>query len=344
MPLLVNPETIIFGNDGTMYIINEDAKLVSLHDFQPLVEEDTSILTATAIEVADLGHGRPLGGKFDNNGCLYFADAIFGLNKICNLLSKQGIIPSSSVEVVASQVKLDDGTFSPINYADDVDIGPRTGHVYFSDASNIKPDRNIHGKWDIMYASKIEALRGNLTGRLLRYMPETGAVDILATGVPFANGVAVDVDEEFVLYTSSFDASIRKYHLDGSGEERMQGVFPGVVDGADCSFQTGLCYIAIPAPLSPLVSAIFAATPWLSRHLRSLVMMLPRMLSPPAQPYGGVAEIQPGDKNNIPAFITRLFQDPDGRDFTMITGVTEHEGKLYLGSLHANYVGVVSLS
>ena len=284
MPLLVNPETIIFGNDGTMYIINEDAKLVSLHDFQPLVEEDTSILTATAIEVADLGHGRPLGGKFDNNGCLYFADAIFGLNKICNLLSKQGIIPSSSVEVVASQVKLDDGTFSPINYADDVDIGPRTGHVYFSDASNIKPDRNIHGKWDIMYASKIEALRGNLTGRLLRYMPETGAVDILATGVPFANGVAVDVDEEFVLYTSSFDASIRKYHLDGSGEERMQGVFPGVVDGADCSFQTGLCYIAIPAPLSPLVSAIFAATPWLSRHLRSLVMMLPRMLSPPAQP------------------------------------------------------------
>ena len=176
MPLLINPETIIFDNDGTMYIINEDAKLVSLHDFQPLVEEDTSILTATAIEVADLGHGRPLGGKFDNDGCLYFADVIFGLNKICNISSEQGIIPSSSVEVVASQVKLDDGTFSPINYADDVDIGPRTGHVYFSDASNIKPDRNIHGQWDILYASKIEALRGNLTGRLLRFIPETGAL------------------------------------------------------------------------------------------------------------------------------------------------------------------------
>lgn len=205
MPLLINPETIIFDNDGTMYIINEDAKLVSLHDFQPLVEEDTSILTATAIEVADLGHGRPLGGKFDNNGCLYFADVIFGLNKICNISSEQGIIPSSFVEVVASQVKLDDGTFSPINYADDVDIGPRTGHVYFSDASNIKPDRNIHGQWDFLYASKIEALRGNLTGRLLRFIPETGAVDILATGVAFANGVAVDVDEAFVLYTSTFD-------------------------------------------------------------------------------------------------------------------------------------------
>jgi len=309
MPLLINPETIIFDNDGTMYIINEDAKLVSLHDFQPLVEEDTSILTATAIEVADLGHGRPLGGKFDNNGCLYFADVIFGLNKICNISSEQGIIPSSFVEVVASQVKLDDGTFSPINYADDVDIGPRTGHVYFSDASNIKPDRNIHGQWDFLYASKIEALRGNLTGRLLRFIPETGAVDILATGVAFANGVAVDVDEAFVLYTSTFDASIRKYHLDGSGEERVQGVFPGVVDGADCSFQTGLCYIAIPTPLSPFVSAIFAATPWLSRHLRSLVMMLPRMLSPPAQPYGGVVEIHPG----VPASITRLFQDPDGK-------------------------------
>jgi hypothetical protein len=63
MPLLVNPETVIFGNDGTMYIINEDAKLVSLHDFQPLVEENPTILTATAIKVADLRHGRPLGGS-----------------------------------------------------------------------------------------------------------------------------------------------------------------------------------------------------------------------------------------------------------------------------------------
>lgn len=112
-----------------------------------------------------------------------------------------------------------------------------------------------------------------------------------------------------LFFTHRHLISIRKYHLDGSGEERVQGVFPGVVDGADCSFQTGLCYIAIPTPLSPFVSAIFAATPWLSRHLRSLVMMLPRMLSPPAQPYGGVVEIHPG----VPASITRLFQDPDGK-------------------------------
>lgn len=83
---------------------------------------------------------------------------------------------------------------------------------------------------------KIQALRGNLTGR-----SQTGVVDILTLGVAFANGVVVDVDEAFVLYTWTFDASIRKYHLDGSGEEWVQGVFPGVVDGADCSFQTGLC-------------------------------------------------------------------------------------------------------
>ena len=45
----------------------------------------------------------------------------------------------------------------------------------------------------------------------------------------------------------------------------------------------------------------------------------------------------------VSASITRIFQDPDGRDFSTITGVTEYDGKVYLGTLHGNYVGVISL-
>ena len=354
-----------------MYIMNEYAKLISLTDFEPAAGEESSsssitMMTAKATEVADLGIGRPLGGKFHyNNDCLYFADAILGLARICNLPSADDddnneMNKSSSaakqkkpnhVELLASRVKLLDGTWSPINYADDLDIGPRTGHVYFSDASDVKSDRDVtSGLWDYMYASKVEGVRGKRTGRLLRYKPETGEVDILVTGVAFANGVAVNKDETYVLYSSTFEGSVMKYPIDDKEEEgrakpkpeRILDNFPGFLDGVDCSFQSGLCYVAIATPLDPLIGAIFAMPTWIGRPIRTLLMMLPKALAPKVKQYGAAAEINPGDENT-PARIIRIFQDPDGRDISTVTGVTEYDGKLYLGSLHGNYVGVVSL-
>eukprot|EP00585_Thalassiosira_rotula_P018078 CAMPEP_0196194836 /NCGR_PEP_ID=MMETSP0912-20130531/155_1 /TAXON_ID=49265 /ORGANISM="Thalassiosira rotula, Strain GSO102" /LENGTH=436 /DNA_ID=CAMNT_0041467181 /DNA_START=1 /DNA_END=1311 /DNA_ORIENTATION=- len=340
-PLLVAPETILFDDKGVMYIMNENAKLISLTEFQPKEggDDDESILTAKAMEVADLGMGRPLGGKFDKDGkCLYYADVLLGLARICNLSLNK---PNNNVELLASRIKLEDGSWSPINYADDVDIGPKTGHVYFSDASDISTDKDVTGKWDAMYGSKLEGIRGKRTGRLLRYRPDTGEVDLLAMNASFANGVAVDKDETYVLYTSTFDVTVMKYHLSGEMEgrsERLLDGFTGFLDGVDCSFQRGLCYVAIPSTLSPVARTMFAAPSW----VRSLSMMMPRNWTPDAEPYGAVAEIYPGDEN-MPARILRTMQDPDGRDVSFVTGVTEHGGKLYLGSLHSNSVGVVSI-
>ena len=341
-PLVIHPETIVFDNEGTMYVMNEHAKLVSLTDFKPK-GGDGNILTAKATEVADLGMGRPLGGKIDSNGCLYYADVILGLARICISDGK----PISNIEILASSVKLPDGTSSPIMYADDVDIGSKTGHVYFSDASDIFTDRNVHtGLLDFVYSSNIEGVRGKRTGRLLRYKPETGEVDILVpTGAAFANGVAVDKDETYVLYISTYDASVMKYHLmsEKAGQsERVLDNFTGFLDGADCSVRNGLCYVAIPSTLSPLVKTIFSLPPWLGKPVRSFLLMIPRTWSPQPEPYGGVAEIHPGDEGS-PARIVRVFQDPTGQDMSFVTGVTEHEGSLYLGSLHNNHVGVLSL-
>jgi len=340
-PLVIHPETIVFDNVGTMYVMNEYAKLVSLTDFKPKEGGDGNILTAKATEVADFGMGRPLGGKFDGNGCLYYADVILGLARICILDGK----PTSNVEILSSSVKLQDGSSSPIMYADDVDIGSKTGHIYFSDASDVFTDRNVRtGLLDFVYSSTIEGVRGKRTGRLLRYKPKTREVDILVpSGVAFANGVALDKDETYVLYISTYDASVMKYHLRGEKRsERVLDNFTGFLDGVDCSFRNGLCYIAIPSTLSPLVKTIFSLTPWVGKSIRSFLMMIPRTWSPQPEPYGGVAEIHPGDDSS-PARIVRIFQDPNGKDMSFITGVTEHEGSLYLGSLHNNHVGVLSL-
>ena len=51
----------------------------------------------------------------------------------------------------------------------------------------------------------------------------------------------------------------------------------------------------------------------------------------------GVVEIDPGNGQ------TRLLQDPHGEDIGMLTGVTLWDEKLYLGSLHNDYIGVYDL-
>jgi len=85
-PLLIHPETILFDTSGTMYIMNENAKLVSLTDVEQKTDDggvDGSILTAKTTEIVDFGVGRPLGGKFDRNDCLYFAVAVLALARVC---------------------------------------------------------------------------------------------------------------------------------------------------------------------------------------------------------------------------------------------------------------------
>jgi hypothetical protein len=73
------------------------------------------------------------------------------------------------------------------------------------------------------------------------------------------------------------------------------------------------------------------------------LLLLPKKATPDAAPYGGFAEIDPGSDDSPPR-ILRLFQDPDGRDVEFVTGVTEFGGKVYLGSLHNDFVGVYNLN
>ena len=39
------------------------------------------------------------------------------------------------------------------------------------------------------------------------------------------------------------------------GAERVLDGFPGLLDGSDCSFDRGMCYVAIPATVSAPMSA-----------------------------------------------------------------------------------------
>ena len=334
--LLIGPETIIFDNDDIMYTLTEQAKLVSITDFMPK-DDDSHSVTAKVTQVADLGIGRPLGGKFDNGSCLYYADVLKGLCRIC--LDKK---PKPVVEIIASRFKLEDGsTYSDVTFADDVEIGPRTGHVYFSDATDIKENRDLaSGLWDIFYPFKLALIRGKKSGRILRYKPENGEVDVIASDVAlFANGVAVNAEESFVVFTSTFEGKVMKYHLTGEKEGQLETIltdFPAFLDGIDCSFDNPLCFVAMPFYGNANLEALFTIPPPLSRLIRSILMVIPRTWTPHGKHYGGVAVVHPVEGN-----IQRIYQDPTGSDISVITGVTEHNGKLYLGSLHNDFIGVL---
>jgi hypothetical protein len=120
-PLLNGPETIVFGNDGTMYALTEDGFLVSLTHFKQ-EETNPALITAKVNMVADLGMGRPLGGKFKDD-ILYIADAHLGLTRLKN--PGRG---NNKVELVASRV-LDQGKWTQILYANDVAVGPKVNTI-----------------------------------------------------------------------------------------------------------------------------------------------------------------------------------------------------------------------
>ena len=117
-PLLKGPETVLFDNDGNMHALTEEGFLVTFTDLEEV--PNTNKKTAKVTTVAELGYGRPLGGRFDKDGTLYIADAHLGLTRL------KHPIRENKVELVVSRV-FDNGEYSQILYANDLTIGPKTG-------------------------------------------------------------------------------------------------------------------------------------------------------------------------------------------------------------------------
>ncbi|KAL7558640.1 hypothetical protein ACA910_016148 [Epithemia clementina (nom. ined.)] len=341
--LIRGPETVVLNptQDGVLYLLTEEGLLVSLTNFTN-DENDSTIVNATTTVVRNLGNGRPLGGSFTSDGkTLYIADAVLGLTRIQNVQDSR-----SKVEIVASAIRFDEGDgkhqISKLRYVDDLCIGPKTQKVYFTDASEMRPDmigRNIP---DTMYASKVDFLRGIPTGRVLEYDPETDQVRVLAKGIHFANGIAVDKDETFVLFAETFGPRILKYHLQGDNAGAVEVVIDrprmmGYPDGMDCNHMTNKCYAVMPSSIVPAHKALAALPDFLALGLRYLILMLPRQFSPPTQPFGGVLEI------DVDTSEFHYLLDPSGKDISMLCGVTAYKDRLYLGSLENPFVGVYHL-
>lgn len=294
------PEHIIADAAGRLYTAVVSGAILRL---DPAAGSEPEIFVNTG--------GRPLGLAFDAAGNLLIADAYKGLLSAA---------PDGALATLTDRVG-----DSPILYADAV-IAARDGRIYFSDASQRFSASAAGGTFE---ASILDILEASATGRILVYDPRDQSTQVLTEGLSFANGIALDSKEEhlYVCETGRF----RVIRIALSGPER--GVarpflenLPGYPDNL-MRGENGRYWVGLAKPRSALVDSL-SDQPF----LRKVVIRLPKFLLPVPPAYGHVFAF------NEAGEITADLQDPSGA-YPETTSVTETGERLYIHSLHADYIG-----
>ena len=166
------------------------------------------------------------------------------------------------------------------------------------------------------------------SGRLLRRNPD-GSIDTLLEGLRFANGVALAADESAVFVAETTGRTVVRLRLGGDREgerdhlaEDLPGHPDNIARGSD-----GLIWVPMASP--PV--AILPRMHKLPLGARRLATKIPQRLQP-----------QPGRTARVLAFDVdgRVVHDidHDASTFHVITGVREHQGRVWLGSLEETAV------
>ena len=263
--------------------------------------------------VAETG-GRPLGLEVFDDGDLLVCDAERGLLRVST--------DTGAVDVLCDRV---DGR--PMKFCNNAAVAA-DGTIWFSDSS-------LHygiAQW------KDDFVQDTRSGRLLRRDPD-GTVTVVLGGLAFANGVALAADESFVCVAETRARTVVRLWLTGprAGErDLLADDLPGYPDNISRG-SDGLIWVTIGSPVDALVERLGSAP----MILRKAVTKIPEALQP-----------KPKDTIRVQAYADdgRLVHDLDlerpstGPGFHMVTGVREHHGKVWMGSLHEPSVAVHDLA
>jgi len=253
--------------------------------------------------------GRPLGIELLGDDRLLIADAHHGLLTMT--------IATGALETLVDAVEN-----QPLVFCNNAAVA-RNGDIWFSDSSTVFGIE----KW------KHEILQETRTGRLL-CLRTNGLVETHLDDLSFANGVALAADESYVAVAETAARTVVRLWLTGdrAGErDLLCSDLPGYPDniarGSD-----GLIWVSIASPTDPLVARLHRAP----QVVRKVASAIPEALQPkPQQTVRAMAFDDTG------ACVRDVVGEVAG--FHMVTGVREHNGELWLGSLHEPAVAVISL-
>jgi sugar lactone lactonase YvrE len=274
--------------------------------------QDGKIMVLTSdgkLDVFAETYGRPLGMQFDKNENLIVCDADKGL---------LSINPQGKITVLAASADN-----LPFKLTDALDIAS-DGTIYFTDASS------KYGHSEHLY----DLLESKPHGRLLSYHPDNGQIKVLLSELYFANGVALSQEEDFLLVNETYRYRIVRYWLRGP-QAGTQDIFidnlPGFPDNISSNGQ-GTFWLALFTVRNNVLDTLHAFP-----FLKTQMSKLPKALWPKPQPYGLVLAL------NEQGQITQSLHEPTGQHLKEITSAREHDGYLYLGSLHNDRIGKYKL-
>lgn len=281
------PEDVEVDEKGRIYVGVADGRILRFDspDGRPNVLADT--------------RGRPLGLDWAKDGRLLVADAFRGLLAV----DAAGVI-----EVLTSTCG---GT--KLVFTDDLGVAA-DGTVWFSDASVRFPQT----EW------KKDLLESRPNGRLCAYDPRTKETREVIPKMYFANGVAVDPQQRFVLVNETSRYRVQKHWIAGPKKgttEVLIDNLPGFPDNLSTG-SGGVFWVAIASPRNPLVDAV-AGNPF----LRKVIVRLPAFLQPAPERTARVIGIDEEGRIRHDLF------DPKGSKIHLVTTGKERGGTLYLGSL-----------
>jgi sugar lactone lactonase YvrE len=254
--------------------------------------------TGAVEKVANTG-GRPLGLEIDPDGRLVVCDAKLGLLRV-------------DVATGATETLVDSVDGVRMVFCNNAAVAS-DGTVWFSDSST----RFGIDRW------KDDFVQDTTTGRLLRRDPD-GTVEVVLDGLRFSNGVALSKAEDFVAVAECAGRTVVRLWLTGdrAGQrdhlcQDLPGYPDNIARGSD-----GLIWVTIASPRDPLVERLQRGPLW----LRRLVTRIPEKLQP-----------KPKRTVRVQAFddAGTLVHDVDVKaaDYHMVTGVREHDGRVWMGSL-----------
>jgi len=254
--------------------------------------------------------GRPLGIEIHPEGWLVVCDAHRGLLRVD---PATGDI-SELVTAIGGR---------PLRFTNNCAVA-QDGTIYFSDSS-------LHYGLDEF---KGDILSHTGTGRLIRRDPD-GTVTVLLDDLDFANGVALAQDESFVLVAETGGYRVTRLDLTGPDAGRRSVIIdnlPGMPDNMSTG-SGGVFWIALPSARNKVLDLLLPRPGF----LRSVVWAMPERLQPDATRITWVVGIDgEGDVvHNLQA---------SGERFHYVTGVREHDGRLFLGSLVEPGIATVALA
>lgn len=297
LPTGRGPEDVAVDHAGRVITGGEDGRLWRFD------------VDGRATELAHTG-GRPLGVEVLDDGRFLVCDSRRGVLRVDE---------TGRVDVLA-----DTALGRPLLLCNNSAVA-RDGVVYFTDSSSrfTLPDH------------RLDMLEHSGTGRLLRFDPRTGEMDLLADGLQFANGVGLASDESYVIVVETGSYRIQRVELTGphAGTASVWADnLPGIPDNVTSQTVDGLFWVALYSPRMRLLE-------WMAPNpgLRVFAANLP-------------SAVQPDPEHR--AWVLGL--DADGRvvhslrggkgSYSPVTGVRVTPDCIYLGSLTAGSIARVPWS